>query len=77
MADVYATYLACTEIGDRVVQTVEDMGKLDNTPINYTSGDNKLLLSELNHARYRAGDCAASVIDWQWYAREAHNQVWR
>jgi arylsulfatase len=40
-AEVYAAYLAYTdhEIG-RVVQQVEDMGKLDNTLIIYISGDN-------------------------------------
>jgi arylsulfatase A-like enzyme len=39
--EVYAAYLAYTdhEIG-RVVQTVADMGKLDNTLIIYISGDN-------------------------------------
>jgi arylsulfatase A-like enzyme len=39
--DVYAAYLAYTdhEIG-RVIQAVEDMGKLDNTLIIYVSGDN-------------------------------------
>ncbi|MGY8706042.1 arylsulfatase [Bradyrhizobium sp. 18BD] len=40
-ADVYAAYLAYTdnEIG-RVIKSVEDMGKLDNTLIIYVSGDN-------------------------------------
>ncbi len=40
-ADVYAAYLAYSdhEIG-RVIQTVKDMGKLDNTLIIYISGDN-------------------------------------
>ncbi len=40
-ADVYAAYLAYTdhEIG-RVVQAVEDLGKLDDTLIIYISGDN-------------------------------------
>jgi len=40
-ADVYAAYLAYTdhEIG-RVIQAVEDMGKLENTLIIYISGDN-------------------------------------
>jgi arylsulfatase len=40
-ADVYGAYLAYTdhEIG-RVLQAVEDMGKLDNTLIIYISGDN-------------------------------------
>lgn len=40
-ADVYAGYLAYTdhEIG-RVIQAVEDMGKLDNTLIIYIVGDN-------------------------------------
>jgi arylsulfatase len=40
-ADVYAAYLAYTdyEIG-RVIQSVEDMGKLDNTLIIYIVGDN-------------------------------------
>jgi arylsulfatase A-like enzyme len=40
-ADVYAAYPAYTdhEIG-RVIQAVEDMGKLDNTLIIYISGDN-------------------------------------
>ena len=40
-ADVYAAYLAYTdhEIG-RVIQAVEDMGKLDNTLIIHISGDN-------------------------------------
>lgn len=39
--EVYAAYLAYTdhEIG-RVIQTVEDMGKLDNTLIIFISGDN-------------------------------------
>ena len=39
--DVYAAYLAYTddEIG-RVIQSVEDLGKLDNTLIIYISGDN-------------------------------------
>jgi arylsulfatase A-like enzyme len=40
-ADVYAAYLAYTdhEIG-RVIQVVDDIGKLDNTLIIYISGDN-------------------------------------
>ena len=40
-ADVYAAYLAYTdnEIG-RVIQAVDDMGKLDDTLIIYISGDN-------------------------------------
>jgi arylsulfatase len=40
-ADVYAAYLAYTdhEIG-RVIQALENMGKLDNTLIIYISGDN-------------------------------------
>ena len=40
-ADIYAAYLAYTdhEIG-RVIQAVEDVGKLDNTLIIYISGDN-------------------------------------
>jgi arylsulfatase A-like enzyme len=40
-ADVYGAYLAYTdhEIG-RVIQAVEDIGKLDNTLIIYVSGDN-------------------------------------
>ena len=39
--DVYAAYVAYTdhEIG-RVIQAVEDMGKLDNTLIIYINGDN-------------------------------------
>ena len=40
-AEVFATYAAYTdnEIG-RVIQAVEDMGKLDNTLIIHISGDN-------------------------------------
>ena len=40
-AEVFAAYVAYTdhEIG-RVIQTVEDMGKLDNTLVIYISGDN-------------------------------------
>ncbi len=40
-ADVFAAYVAYTdnEIG-RVIQTIEDMGKLDNTLIIYINGDN-------------------------------------
>ena len=40
-ADIFAAYAAYTdhEIG-RVIQAVEDMGKLDNTLIIYISGDN-------------------------------------
>jgi arylsulfatase len=40
-ADIYAAYLAYTDhqIG-RVIQAVEDTGKLDNTLIIYISGDN-------------------------------------
>ncbi|MCX7098151.1 MAG: sulfatase-like hydrolase/transferase [Methylococcales bacterium] len=39
--DVFAAYLAYTdhEIG-RVIQTIEDLGKLDNTLVIYISGDN-------------------------------------
>jgi len=39
--DVFAAYVAYTdhEIG-RVIQAVEDMGKLDNTLIIYINGDN-------------------------------------
>lgn len=39
--EVYAAYLAYTdhEIG-RVIQTIDDMGKLDNTLVIYISGDN-------------------------------------
>ena len=40
-ADVYAAYLAYTDHEiDRVIQAVEDAGKLDNTLIIYISGDN-------------------------------------
>src|SRR4029077_7738896 len=40
-ADIFAAYAAYTdnEIG-RVIQAVEDIGKLDNTLIIYISGDN-------------------------------------
>src|SRR5262249_13123522 len=40
-ADVFAAYVAYTdhEIG-RVIQAVEDMGRLDNTLIIYINGDN-------------------------------------
>ena len=40
-AENYAGYVAYTdnEIG-RVIQAVEDMGKLDNTIVIYISGDN-------------------------------------
>ena len=40
-ADVYAAFLAYTdhEIG-RVIQAVQDVGKLENTLIIYISGDN-------------------------------------
>src|SRR5262245_63662568 len=39
--DVFAAYVAYTdhEIG-RVIQAVEDMGKLDNTLVIYINGDN-------------------------------------
>jgi len=40
-AEVYAAYLAYTDHEiSRVIQAVEDMGKLDNTLIIYISGDN-------------------------------------
>ena len=40
-ADVYGAYLAYTDHEiDRVIQAVEDLGKLDNTLIIYISGDN-------------------------------------
>jgi arylsulfatase len=40
-ADVFAAYLAYTDYEiDRVIQAVEDMGKLNNTLIIYISGDN-------------------------------------
>jgi arylsulfatase len=40
-ADVYAAYLAYTDHEiDRVIQAIEDAGKLDNTLIIYISGDN-------------------------------------
>ena len=49
-ADVYGAYLAYTdhEIG-RVIQAVEDMGKLDNTLIIYISGDNGCFGRRLAH----------------------------
>src|SRR4029079_13035679 len=39
--DVFAAYVAYTdhEIG-RVIQSIDDMGKLDNTIVIYISGDN-------------------------------------
>jgi arylsulfatase len=40
-ADVYAAYLAYTDHeSGRVIQAIEDIGKLDNTLIIYISGDN-------------------------------------
>ena len=40
-ADVFAAYVAYTDHEiDRVIQAVEDMGKLDNTLIIYINGDN-------------------------------------
>jgi arylsulfatase len=40
-ADIYAAYLAYTDYETgRVVQAIQDMGKLDNTLIIYISGDN-------------------------------------
>ena len=55
-AEVYAAYVAYTdhEIG-RVIQAVEDMGKLDNTLIIYISGDNGTSAegSHDRHARTR------------------------
>jgi arylsulfatase A-like enzyme len=40
-ADVYGAYLAYTDSEiDRVIQAVQDVGKLDNTLIIYISGDN-------------------------------------
>ena len=51
-ADVFAAYTAYTdhEIG-RVIQAVEDMGKLDNTLIIYISGDNGTQRRRI-HPRY-------------------------
>src|SRR5260370_35203544 len=58
-AEVYAAYLVYTdyEIG-RVIQAVEDIGKLDNTLIIYISGDNGssaegTLIALHDHARCR------------------------
>jgi len=52
-ADIYAAYLMYTdhEIG-RVVQTVQDQGKLDNTLIIFIRGDNgaSALLGKLSPA---------------------------
>ncbi|MBB4015810.1 arylsulfatase [Chelatococcus caeni] len=52
-ADVYAAYLAYTdhEIG-RVIQAVEDAGKLDNTLIIYISGDNGASPEGTRHGLY-------------------------
>src|SRR5215510_169822 len=52
-ADVYAAYLAYTdhEIG-RVIQAVEDAGKLDNTLIIYISGDNGASPEGTIHGEY-------------------------
>ena len=51
-AEVFAAYVAYTdhEIG-RVIQAVEDMGKLDNTLIIYIEGDNGTS-AEGTHARH-------------------------
>ncbi|MCK1276018.1 arylsulfatase [Bradyrhizobium sp. 61] len=52
-ADIYAAYLAYTdhEIG-RVIQAIEDAGKLDNTLIIYISGDNGASAEGTLHGLY-------------------------
>ena len=57
--EVYAAYLAYTdhEIG-RVIQAIDDKGKLDNTLIIYISGDNLAL------GRAAAGRPPPSALVW-------------
>jgi arylsulfatase A-like enzyme len=56
-AEVYAAYTAYTdyEIG-RVIQSVQDMGKLDNTLIIYIDGDNGADQRKVQKAVARARD---------------------
>ena len=87
-ADVYAAYLAYTdhEIG-RVIQAVEDMGKLDNTLIIYISGDNGSSAegtlngtpNEVAHVqrRRRAGRRAAEVLLRRLGHRTRPTTTWR
>ena len=60
---MFAAYIAYTdhEIG-RVIETVEDMGKLDNTLMIYISGDNGTS-AEGSHGRHRLRSCGAQGID--------------
>ena len=52
-ADVFGAYLAYTdnEIG-RVIQSIEDLGELDNTLIIYIAGDNGASAEGMTATRY-------------------------
>ena len=76
-AEVFAAYAAYTdhEIG-RVIQNVEDMGKLDNTLIIYISGDNGTSAEGTLHGTYNQMTAYNGILDVPMPLQLLHYNEW-
>jgi arylsulfatase len=76
-AEVFAAYVAYTdhEIG-RVIQAVEDMGKLDNTLIIYISGDNGTSAEGTTRGTFNQMTAYNSVLDLPTAAQMKFYNAW-
>jgi arylsulfatase len=76
-AEVFAAYAAYTdhEIG-RVIQAVEDMGKLDNTLIIYISGDNGTSAEGSERGTFNQYTAYNGILDLPIAAQMKHYDAW-
>jgi arylsulfatase A-like enzyme len=76
-AEVFAAYAAYTdhEIG-RVIQAVEDMGKLDNTLIIYISGDNGTSAEGTTHGTFNQMTAYNGILDLPMAAQMRAYDAW-
>jgi arylsulfatase len=76
-AEVFAAYAAYTdhEIG-RVIQAVEDMGKLDNTLIIYISGDNGTSAEGTTHGTFNQYTAYNGILDLPMDLQMKHYDDW-
>jgi arylsulfatase len=76
-AEVYAAYVAYTdnEIG-RVIQAVDDMGKLDNTLIIYISGDNGTSPEGTTMGTFNQMTAYNAILELPIAAQMAHYDAW-
>jgi arylsulfatase len=76
-AEVFAAYAAYTdhEIG-RVIQAVEDMGKLDNTLVIYISGDNGTSAEGTLHGTFNQYTAYNGILELPMAAQMQHYDAW-